>query len=82
MSDTPQERARTVVKAYLALHDALRNAASEVTLQELEEATTATYLGPKHEYALYNNLLERYVEHLKTDAYWNLTRIAIGGEDE
>lgn len=82
MSNTPQERARAVIKAYLALHDALRNAVSEVPLPGPEEDTTATHLGAKQEYALYNNLTERFVEHLKTDSYWNLTRIAIGGEDD
>ena len=82
MSNTPQERARAIVKAYLALHDALRNAASEVPLPEPEEATTATHLGAKQEYALYNNLIERFVEHLKNDSYWNLTRIAIGGDND
>ena len=81
MSKT-QERARTVVKAYLALHDALRNAVLEVPLPMPADPITAQDLVAQTEYSLYNNLLERFVGHLKTDAYWRLTGIAIGGEGE
>jgi hypothetical protein len=80
MSET-QERARAVVRAYIALHAALYNAAEEVPLPYPGEALTAASAMSKQEFSLYNNLRERFTEHLKTDAYWNLIRIATGGED-
>jgi hypothetical protein len=77
-----QKRARAVVKAYLALHDELNTAAKGVPFPQPDEVATATNPGARQEYALYNNLRERFVEHLKNDTYWNLTRILIGGEDD
>lgn len=82
MSDAPQERARAVVRAYLALHDALNEAATEVPWPQPEEVITETSIGAKQEYALYNNLRERFTQHLKNDSYWNLVRILIGGDSD
>jgi hypothetical protein len=78
MNQTPQERARAVVKAYLALNDALRDAASKAPLTDPKGAPTST----SAEFSTYTNLRERFTEHLENDAYWKLLDIVIGGEDE
>lgn len=79
MSDA-QNRARELLRAYVALHDALCAAASEVPEFSDDEISAAS-MAAKQEYSLYCGLRERFRRHLENDAYWHLMRIAAASEE-